>query len=89
MSELIEHELNQLNGKLVVMVRQGFGTQSDSWNGIIETQTNAYPLQFQVKAVSGYTILFTAEDVKKIEVSIIRLKGPSDYVAKLPTLDIL
>jgi hypothetical protein len=93
MSEVIEHELNQLNGQAVVVVRPGFGTQSDSWTGVLETQGNAYPLQFCFRS-AGQSIVFTAEDVTKVEqtasgrvlagttIAVVRLKGPQQYMTE-------
>jgi len=89
MSEVIEHELHQLNGKAVDVVRPGYGTQSDAWMGIIFTDGVSYPLRFQFKHVGG-SILFQSDDVIKVEHRntperstvtkvVIRLKGPEQY----------
>ena len=82
MSEVIEHKLHQLNGQPVVVVRPGFGTQSDSWSGTLNTiEANEYPYRFQFRSIGSATI-FTADDVVSIEQKTIRLKGPSDYVTQ-------
>lgn len=89
MSEQIEHQLNQLNGKFVNVVRPFFGKQSDSWAGMIQTVNNdKYPLLFQfVSSAADMAIIFITDDVVKIDypshtevsVPVIRLKGPQDY----------
>jgi hypothetical protein len=83
--EHIEAELASLNGKMVAVVRPGYGTQSDSWNGQLQTIKSLNPLHFHFISV-GQTMLFTADDVSKLDPSIdermekiIRLKGPHDY----------
>jgi hypothetical protein len=97
MSEVIEHELNQLNGKVIDVVRPGYGTQSDAWSGIIYTDGVSYPLHF-VFQHGGGSIRFTAEDVVKVEPrnspppgilfpdratqAVIRLKGPQQYMTE-------
>lgn len=94
MSERIEHELSKLHLGVVDVVRPGFGTQSDSYVGYLTVVSgkDAYPLRFQVQC-AGCSLLFTADDVVRIDPPvdpkdernqqpIIRLKGPSDYVAQ-------
>ena len=85
MSELLEHNLHLLSGKQVIVVRPGFGTQSDSFDGIINSQTENWPIKFYFVS-TGIQILFQVEDVLKIEPhtepSVIRLKGPMDYLDK-------
>ena len=81
-TERIEHELSLLNGRSVTIVRPFFGLQSDAFLGFIFTDGNSYPLHFQFKSM-GCVILFTAEDVTSVEMGVIRLKGPTDYAAKL------
>lgn len=90
MSEILEHELNELHGDGVCVVRPGFGTQSDSWTGLLNTIHGVYPLKFQF-TVQNFAMLFTVEDVVKIEyrnllLPIIRLKGPKDYVNQTQTV---
>jgi hypothetical protein len=88
--ELIEHNLHQLNGKRVVVIRPSFGSQSDSWNGELDELNNVgteFPLRFQFRDGS-FAMLFKASDVKKIEThstvnAVIRLKGPYDYKEQL------
>ena len=99
MSERIEHQLNQiagaksLTGNVADVVRPGYGTQSDSWVGYLNTVGNEYPLRFQFQYAGG-CILFTADDVVRIDPPkdptdernqqpIIRLKGPQDYRSHL------
>lgn len=102
MSERIEHQLNQicqakaLTGNVADVVRQGFGTQSDSWVGYLSVVDDGfYPLKFQFQYAGG-AILFTADDVIRIDPPknpndernnqpIIRLKGPQDYASQLQT----
>lgn len=78
-----------MNNKLVILVRPGFGEQSDSFVGIINAiNNNEYPIKFHF-AIHNHAILFTADDVIKLEEpvesigenveKIIRLKGPHDY----------
>jgi hypothetical protein len=81
----MEHELNLLNGKTIVIVRDGFGTQSDSWVGQLTVLPEKYPLGFHFQS-TDFAIYFTADDVLKLDDSIdkitakiIRLKGPNDY----------
>jgi hypothetical protein len=85
--EQLEHELTLLHNKIVVVVRPGYGTQSDSWGGMLTVLNGDYPPKFHFAGV-GMAILFSVEDVRKLddptnetrEVSkIIRLKGPHDY----------
>jgi hypothetical protein len=83
--EQTEHELTLLHDKIVVVVRPGYGTQSDSWGGQLTVLNGDYPPKFHFSA-TGMAILFTVEDVAKLEPpvdnrteKIIRLKGPHDY----------
>lgn len=84
-NEKLEHELHLLSGKQVTVVRPGFGTQSDSWGGIINSVTEDWPIKFLFVSI-GNQIIFRVEDVVKIEFSggmnVIRLKGPHDYVSQ-------
>ncbi len=89
--ELIEHELNTRRGAVVMVVRPGFGTQSDSWIGTLTVTHREFPMIFQVKS-EGMTMIFRADDVVKIDPSrdaeadcIVRLKGPSDYMRQSVT----
>lgn len=86
MSELLEHNLHLLSGKQVTVVRPGFGTQSDSWSGIINSQTEDWPIKFYFVS-TGIQILFQVEDVLRLEKigvdNVIRLKGPADYAPKV------
>jgi hypothetical protein len=84
-SEQIEHELTLLHGKVVVVVRPGYGTQSDSWGGQLTVLNADYPPKFHFAAM-GMAILFTADDVITLDNGVdgkvdkvIRLKGPHDY----------
>ena len=83
-SEQCEFELSQLHGKRVSIVRPYYGTQSDSWSGDLYVMHGDYPYKFQFH--SSINILFTAEDVSKVEVRIptpiIRLKGPQYYITQ-------
>jgi glutamine amidotransferase PdxT len=76
--EILEHNLHLLSGKQVTVVRPGFGTQSDSWSGIINSQTEDWPIKFYFVSTS-IQILFQVEDVFSLAGSVIRLKGPADY----------
>lgn len=90
MSEVIEHQLHQLNGSAVALVRPNYGTQSDSWTGFLTTvEANEYPYRFQFQFAGG-AIIFTSDDVVKIDPPqtldckpVIRLKGPQDYRSHL------
>ena len=86
-TELLEHELNLLEGKTVALVRPGFGTQSDSWIGLFsEVKENTYPIRFHV-GEGAIATTFTVDDVIKITdfdgavsfKKVIHLKGPHDY----------
>lgn len=83
-NEQMESELVSLNNKIVVIVRPGFGSQSDSFVGELII-LNGYPIRFHFRQ-EGKAILFTIEDVIKLEDPLdnqtkktIRLKGPYDY----------
>jgi len=89
--EQVEHELNNRKSAEVMVVRPGFGTQSDSWVGILTVTHCGFPMIFQVQSERGATI-FRSDDVasvNEIRVAggklqfIIRLKGPSDYIGKV------
>jgi glutamine amidotransferase PdxT len=87
--EILEHNLHLLSGKQVTVVRPGFGTQSDSWSGIINSQTEDWPIKFLFVSTS-IQILFQVEDVLRLDprddigiAGIIRLKGPDDYIEDL------
>lgn len=89
MSERLEHELHLLNGKTVSIVRPGYGTQSDSWVGVLNSVTETYPVRFHFVS-NGQSIVFEVEDVVRIDppvdldmTPIIRLKGPQDYRSHL------
>ena len=86
--EILEHELNLRNGAAVMIVRPGFGTSSDSWEGILTVTHRDFPMIFQVKAPRGATI-FRGDDVVSVENTLvnqpsilIRLKGPMDYLGR-------
>jgi len=90
-SERLEHELHLLNGKTVSIVRPGHGTQSDHWNGVVNSVTENYPVRFHFVS-NGQAIQFEVEDVVRIDppvnlemIPIIRLKGPQDYASRLQT----
>ena len=79
-----EAELCALNGKIVIVIRPGFGQQSDSWMGHLVSD-NSYPRKFTFSS-NDLVMIFFAEDVMKLDNSksedvekIVRLKGPSDY----------
>ena len=83
--EQLEHELTLLHNKIVVVVRPGYGTQSDSWGGMLTVLNGDYPPKFHF-AGTGMAIFFTVDDVSKLDPpvdnrteKIIRLKGPHDY----------
>jgi hypothetical protein len=89
MSEVIEHELYQLDKTTVHVVRPSFGTQSDAWVGLLTVSGTSYPLTFLFKHIGG-AILFKAEDVEKVDPPnlsemdyyIVRLKGPQQYTGE-------
>lgn len=81
-TEVLEHNLHLLSGKQVTIVRPGFGTQSDSWSGIVNSQTEDWPIKFLFVS-TGIQILFQVEDVLSVVGDVIRLKGPDDYIADL------
>ena len=83
-SEQIESELVSLNNKTIIVVRPGFGSQSDSFVGQLTT-LEGYPIRFHFGG-TGMAILFTVDDVVKLDPPFenraektIRLKGPHDY----------
>jgi hypothetical protein len=83
--EQTEHELTLLHDKIVVVVRPGYGTQSDSWGGQLTVLNADYPPKFHF-STTGMAIFFTVDDVAKLDPpvdnrteKIIRLKGPHDY----------
>ena len=87
-AEQLEHELNIRKDAGVMVVRPGYGTQSESWEGILTVTHRDFPMIFQIQSPRGATI-FRADDVEKIEEKriggnewqfIIRLKGPNDYM---------
>jgi glutamine amidotransferase PdxT len=80
--EILEHNLHLLSGKQVTVVRPGFGTQSDSWSGIINSQTEDWPIKFYFVS-TGIQILFQVEDVLRLDGAVIRLKGPADYAPRI------
>ena len=83
--EILEHNLHLLSGKQVTVVRPGFGTQSDSWSGIINSQTEDWPIKF-LFATGSIIILFQVDDVMRIDPAkepVIRLKGPVDYAPRI------
>lgn len=89
--ERLEHELNTRRGAVVMVVRPGFGTQSDSWVGTLTVTHRDFPMIFQVKS-EGMTMIFRGEDVTSVEPSrdaeadcIVRLKGPNDYMRQSVT----
>ena len=84
-TEQLEHELCLLNNKIVIVVRPGFGQQSDSWMGHLVSD-NSYPRKFTFSSSNDLVMIFFAEDVMKLDNSksedvekIVRLKGPNDY----------
>lgn len=90
-AEQLEHELNNRRGAVVMVVRPGFGTQSDSWIGTLTVTHRECPMIFQVQSDVNATI-FRSDDVTSIEPyrnaetdCIIRLKGPLDYRNQLVT----
>jgi len=84
--EEIENELCLNHGKKTILIRLGYGNQSESIVGMLEVFTTTFPIKFGVNSL-GVNVLFTATDVKSIteqtesEPLIITLKGPSDYSA--------
>lgn len=73
---------------MALVVRPSFGTQSDSWIGVLTITHRDVPMIFQVKG-DALTTIFRADDVVKIEPSrnadadfILRLKGPLDFLLK-------
>ena len=88
--EILEHELNLRRGAIVMVVRPGFGTQSDSWVGTLTVTHADFPMIFQVACANdSMCMIFRADDVTNVEPTnkytclIIRLKGPLDYLNKL------
>lgn len=88
--ERLEHELNNRKGAIVTVVRPGYGTQSESWIGILSVTHAGFPMIFQVVSERGATI-FRGDDVISVEDTdnhdgepklLIRLKGPNDYRGK-------
>lgn len=95
--EQLEHELNNHKDADVVAVRPGFGTQSESWPGILTVRCTNFPMMFQVQSPRGATI-FHASDVASVEDKrlngiewqfIVRLKGPMDYLGKANLFTVL
>ena len=93
--EQLEHELNLRKGTLVMVVRPGYGTQSESWVGTLSVTHKDCPMIFQVQSERGATI-FRGDDVVSVEdISnheeqhapqlLIRLKGPNDYMRQTVT----
>jgi len=94
MSERLEHELDQLNGKTVCVVRPGYGNQSDSWVGILTSERTVYPIHF-LFSLPGFSMRFVVTDVVKVDSlatasmdtlgyrAVVRLKGPEDYNSRL------
>jgi hypothetical protein len=89
--EQVEHELNNRKGAMAMVVRPYFGTQSDSWIGVLTVTHRDFPMIFQVKG-DAMTTIFRADDVVNIEPArnadadfILRLKGPLDFLPKLVT----
>ena len=89
--EILEHELNLRNGALVMAVRPYFGTQSESWEGILTITHRDYPMIFQVQAPRGASI-FQGNDVMAVEdidnhdggpKLLIRLKGPMNFLGRI------
>ena len=89
--EQLEHELNHRKGAIVMVVRPGYGTQSESWVGTLTITNRDYPMIFQVHSERGATI-FRGDDVISVEPSrsaeadcVVRLKGPNDYMRQTVT----
>jgi hypothetical protein len=89
--EQLEHELNLRMGAAVMVVRPGYGTQSESWEGILTVTHRDYPMIFQVQAPRGADI-FQGNDVTAVEdiddhnggpKLLIRLKGPMNYLGRI------
>jgi len=81
--EEIEQKLCLNNGKKVILIRLGYGTQSESLMGTLDVFTETYPIRFGVASL-GVNVLFTVEDVKSLDENsdlVITLKGPKDYHA--------
>jgi len=83
--EILEHELAQLHDKTVIIVRPGYGDQSDSWQGILTSLVDFYPIKFHLESI-GHSMIFTTNDVFRLDPpttsdtqKIIRLKGPLNY----------
>ncbi len=84
-SEVLEHELSLLHSKTVTIVRPGYGSQSDSWTGILSIITKVYPIKFHF-VQDDSAIIFTVDDVISNTENVIRLKGPQDYAKSLQTV---
>jgi hypothetical protein len=81
-----KEELDELNeqillnkGKVVTLVRPGFGTISDAITGQLDIFTEKYPITFQVSSI-GMSTIFTIDDVEKLVDLFIYLKGPTGRV---------
>jgi len=81
--ERLEHELALLKDTSVILVCPQFGNVSISYAGVLHV-VNDHPVLFHlINDNGGVAIIFTVEDVDKLERGIpspvIRLKGPHDY----------
>jgi hypothetical protein len=95
--EQLEYELNLRNGAAVMAVRPLFGTQSESWEGILTVTHRNFPMIFQIQAPRGANI-FQADDIVNVEdidnhnggpKLLIRLKGLMDSLGKLSSYTLL
>lgn len=81
--EELEQKLCLNHGKKTILIRPGYGTQSESLVGTLEVFTETYPIRFGVASLT-HNVLFTVNDVTSLDENsdlIITLKGPKDYHA--------
>lgn len=85
--ELLEHEMALLSEQRVILVCPHFGNVSFSYTGELHI-VNDHPVLFHLLIDGGSTaVIFTVQDVKKLEkertaskpLPVIRLKGPHEY----------
>jgi hypothetical protein len=80
--EQLEYEICLLKESSVILVCPHFGNVSFSYVGTLHVIVD-HPILFHFNNDAGIAIIFTVEDVNKLERGIpnpvIRLKGPHDY----------
>lgn len=86
--ELLEHQLHELDNNNVTIVRQFFGTQSESRCGALQIMSGSQDHTFKYHFnSSAYALIFELNDVISINPTkkIIYLKGPESYVSQEAT----